>query len=287
MKDFTVASTTDSFEDVQAAAGMTPEVLAAEPLEAPSEAPEVPPVEEPTEPTTQPAPDEGQPETRRKDSHRWSKRVDKLTTDLYAERAESQKLREQLESLQRQNPAQPQQVQQPMDDKPIRTAFANDEAWVEAISEWKAKGLIQQMRQQEVQEQRQARDQNAYAGYLQRANDFAEQHPDFNIAATTPMFTPEVAGGIQSALVELDNGPEILYHIYQNQELAEEINEMNPARAAAQIGVIAASLNRPSPKPQRVLPKPITPVSGGTSRVAREPSEMNYQDYKRWRRENR
>ena len=51
MKDFTVASTTDSLEAVQEAAGMAPEK---EELETPSETPETP------EPTPPPAPDEGQ-----------------------------------------------------------------------------------------------------------------------------------------------------------------------------------------------------------------------------------
>jgi len=280
MRDFVVASTTDTMDDVNAAAGVVPEEPETAPLESEGE--------EAESPETAPAPDTGKTE-KKPGKGRFSKRIDELTRERYEAQAEAARLREQLERIQTQpKPAEPAPKLAAPEGKPLRSSFTSDEDWVEAIAAWKAESLYESRQRAEREQERQQRDQSVHATYMERADQFTEQHPDFNTVIAGIRISEDVAPGVQAAIMGRPNGPEVAYYLGTHPELCEELSQMNAADAVAEVGAISIGLmpQKSSPKPAARVPEPITPV-GGSSRVALDPSEMSYQQYKAWRKSQR
>lgn len=77
-------------------------------------------------------------------------------------------------------------------------------------------------------------------------------------------------GGIPGHLVgildDLDNGGEILVHFVNNIEEAQEIFELNPAKAALKLAKLSAKIEtekKPKPKEISKIPDPISAIKGG------------------------
>jgi hypothetical protein len=73
---------------------------------------------------------------------------------------------------------------------------------------------------------------------------------------------------IALAMMEAERGPELLYHLAQNPDVAAQLNDMSPARAAMELGRIEAKLEGPKappPKAASKAPAPIDPVKPGSS----------------------
>lgn len=281
MRDFTIASTTDTMEDVNAAAGVVPDEEP-EAVEITSEGE----TEAEATPETEPAPDTGKPEKPKQGKGRFSKRIDELTRERYEAQAEAARLREELAKIQVQpKPESPAKLAAP-EGKPLRSSFTSDEDWVEAIAAWKADLLFTQRERQAAEQERQQRDQNAHATYMERADQYTTEHPDFNQVIAGIRIAEDVAPGVQAAIMGRPNGPEVAYYLGTHPDVCEELSQMNPADAVAEVGAISVALRQPSPKPAARIATPITPVSG-SSRTARDPSDMSYQEYKAWRKANR
>ena len=283
MSDLIIASTTDTQEQVNAAAGIEmPEQETQEteePVAPPSEALE-------TEPETEPAPDTGATE-KKPGKGRFSKRIDELTRERYEAQAEAARLREQLENLQRQAKPEPTKLAAP-EGKPQRNAYTSDEDWVEALTAWKARSLIEEDRRVEAERTRQERERQTYTTYVEKADQFLDEHPDFNQVVAGIRVSEDIAGGVQAAIVGRPNGPEVAYYLGTHPELCQELSEMTAADAVAEIGAISLSLmpvqRKSSPQPAAPIPAPLEPV-GGSTRVARGLSELDPDAYIAARRE--
>lgn len=92
--------------------------------------------------------------------------------------------------------------------------------------------------------------------------------------------------GAVEAIVENKFGPEILYHLGKNSELAADIGDMSPSAAAAEIGRIVAKLESAMPKKRNVTqaPQPTSPVTGQEAGAdPTDPNKLNNQDYRTFR----
>jgi hypothetical protein len=96
------------------------------------------------------------------------------------------------------------------------------------------------------------------------------------------------------AIVELENGADVLYKLAKEPELIQKLQKMSEVRAIAEIGRIAASL--PSEKkeekvtgspeakpPQSAAPEPINPVGGSASTAPVDVSKLSTAEYIRRR----
>src|SRR6516225_1227528 len=154
MGDITVASTTDSQEDVNRAAGLEPDSKPPE-AEEPKPAPEVPP--EPA-PAAEEPPAEEEPKEAKPSKGGFQHRIQQLARrnaeleDL-VER-QSQRLETALARLEagRGVPEAVPPTQLEASPKPTLDKFRTYEEWVEAMTDWKAdQKLIQYQRQVEEQ----------------------------------------------------------------------------------------------------------------------------------------
>jgi hypothetical protein len=248
----------------------------------------------PPESNETPAPAEGEegPKPKGKVPH-GAKRFKQLLKDRYdanqrADTAESENahLKERLRLIESgQKSAEPARLAVP-EGKPLRASYSSDEDWVEAISEWKAKQILARAKQQEMEQERQSRDQSIHASYVESADQYTESHPDFNQVVLGIRIAEDVAPGVEAAIVGRPNGPEVAYYLGQHPEICQELSQMNAADAVAEIGAISYSLARPAKPASRVTaqPAPIRPMSGGSTRVARDITgpDVSYREHKQY-----
>jgi hypothetical protein len=113
----------------------------------------------------------------------------------------------------------------------------------------------------------------------------------------------DLPAGVGPAILEFENGPEVAYFLGKNTEVTKKLNEMSPYAAIAEIGRIAARLEKtPSPlqetnntstrSPDRVptvskAPAPITPLKGAGVRISKDLNDPNmpYDEYRKIRDE--
>ena len=300
-----IASTTDSLEQVESAANPPP----VEP--APSGEGETPPGDSPApaegdaSPGASVAPaeesddgeeaDEGDGATAPKPGSRAQRRI----TTLLSERT---KLRLQLEQKEQENatllrlyhdrqqaPASQEQgppAQADPDARPQRVHYTTDEAYQEAVLDWRVQQQVTvQLAQREVQSQQakaaetvQTQKQRWDARYAQGAHEY----DDWDTVVNNPAI--RVAEPVQYAIFEAVSDPDneaghaLLYYLGQHPDEVAKLNALSPSGAARRIGTLQAQLQGGLAQPERTAPvvptpgaprrpappAPVTPVSGSS-----------------------
>ncbi|KKN66896.1 hypothetical protein LCGC14_0466710 [marine sediment metagenome] len=187
--------------------------------------------------------------------------------------------------------------------KPLAEDFETTEEFIEAMSDFKADERFKKNQAEEAQKAEQQEQQEVFEAFGERQDKARAAHEDYD----------EVVGGgnlqiPQSALlaiIELDNGPEVAYHLAKNPELPKKLMDLSPLKAVAEIGRLSAILatpvqeaanppalrtpeqeagKPPAPKkPASGAPPPITPVGGSTTKTDVPLDQMEYQEYRRAR----
>jgi hypothetical protein len=215
----------------------------------------------------------------------FQRRIDKLT-------ARTRQLEAELEATRRGSQAPPQQAQQPKaDERPARSQFDSDEAYTDARIAWGVRQGIAAERQAEQERAEQERAKQVVEGHHQRVSEAHGKYEDFDevLQASKAEVAPAAAVYIQ----RLDNGPDVMYHLAKNPELAEEIQSMEPIDQVGALGRISAELRSGSEtkprkeKPESRAPEPITPVAANTKSSPKSLDEMPFMDFMKARRAGR
>jgi hypothetical protein len=118
-----------------------------------------------------------------------------------------------------------------------------------------------------------------------KVDETAESIPDFDAVIDANKDVP-VSAPMRDFMLESDAGPQMLYELAKDAELAEEINGLPPLRALAAMARLEARVSgggqapgAPAPKPKPRLPKPPTPVGGGATSVPVDLENADYQTY--------
>lgn len=212
-------------------------------------------------------PDDGEGERKKNRTKEYIARINRENAELRAWRAEQEA---------RQQPAA--QTQQAATDEPTLEQFNYDiEAFQRALIKHELENRDSQVKQAEST-RRQA---EIAATYNQKVADFADDHPDF----------PEVVGSIayplsrdlEAAIMAHPNGPQIAYHLGNNDDDAFQLAAIQPHLAVAAVERLAKRLAAaqptpqanptPSPKPVSKAPAPV-PTVGGRSPVEIPPEKM-------------
>jgi len=157
------------------------------------------------------------------------------------------------------------------------------EAWNDArVSDRIAQALAERETKQAVQTQVQT--------IKARENAFRETHTDYD-----DVFRAVDDSGIiddqlvLNAIIELENSPEIIYQIGNDEDLLYQLAVMTPAQRLMKIGALSARASGTTAPPAARISqaaKPITPVSGGkavlTGAAAIEAAEKAM-DYDAWK----
>lgn len=174
-------------------------------------------------------------------------------------------------------------------DEPAQAPQADDFDDYEAYLEAKAAHVAEQ-RVQEAEEKRQAQlaeqahqasvveFQDARDELVNRGIDSFDDFEDV-VFSDDLQISPLMA----QAVVQADNGHEVMYHLGTNPDTAEKISRMNDYAQLIEIGRISAEVARPKAPSQ--APPPITPVDGATPSTNALRDDMPIDEWMKKRRE--
>lgn len=283
-----IASTTDSQEQVNAAAGITTPPV---PSEAPPE--ESGETESATESdTAEDTPDqEDSEESPQKAKHpNVQRRIDRLVRDKYQLSGRVQELERRLmESAvpRPQSGPPPAPPQQQYTGRPVESQYERYEDYIEALTDFKTAQAYQRIQAEAEQRQAQQRVAMQHSEWQSRVQAYRAQAPDFESVLENAEDI-QLSPALQQAILEHEAGPRLAYELAKDRKTLERIAKMTPASAIRELGKFEAHALNGDTKPPAIskAPPPITPVGTGSTKSTKSPDEMDYQEYKRWRLKN-
>lgn len=194
------------------------------------------------------------------------KRINELTKNwreqerqAAAEKQRADELQRRLDELSQGKP-QPasQPTQAPPTDKPtLESCDFDAELLAERMADWK---LDQRDRKQQEEKQKEARNLK-FQSYQERADAFADEHPDYMEAIGKLVVTPIM----EEAIFETEMEPQIAYYLSQNPAEVADIAKLTPTGQVRAIAKLEAKLSaevqpaKPSIPPPPSVPSPNPP----------------------------
>jgi len=169
------------------------------------------------------------------------------------------------------------------DDEPKETDFAEYKDYVKAVTRWELRQEMKRAEEEETETSQQEHAKETFEKYNERLAQAEAKYDDWDEMV-------EVASGItipqsaQVCIIEAENGPDVVYYLAKNPEMAKKLAEMSDARQAVEIGRISAKLEgsevkeEATKKPKSNAPPPIDPV-GGHARSEVNVDNESIEDY--------
>jgi hypothetical protein len=245
-----------------------------------AESPAAPVAEEPSEPEVvveeQSEPEEAEAEAKqegeRKQNPKLERRFSEITKQREEARKEAQREREQREALEQRLAAlesqrQPQRVAEAVDQEPQPSQFSDAFEYAKALAEFTADKRIADMKREEAAAKEAEERQKVIQTWAKKVETAKATLPDFDdIVASSDVV---VNDDIRDAILESDVGPQILYHLAENDEVARKIAGLSPKAALREIGKLEARFEakpeaeKTAPVVKSKAPAPIQPIRGG------------------------
>jgi len=261
--------------------------LAESPAEAVAEEPS-----EPTEEVEQSEPEaeaEAKPQEERKQNPKLERRFSEITKQREEARQEAQREREartaleaRLAALEKQS--QPQQAVV-ADQEPQPSQFNDAFEYAKALAEYTADKRIAEMKQEEAKAKEAVERQKVIDQWTQKVQKAKADLPDFDdIVASSEVV---VNDDIRDAILESDVGPQILYHLAENDEVAKKIAGLSAKQALREIGKLEARFEKTEeskPVAKSKAPAPISPIrSSGKADVPISANGEFHGSYQAWK----
>ena len=196
------------------------------------------------------------------------------------------------------------------DGEPKRDAFQSDAEYLKAFTRWEVKQEMKAEREAEQKAAFEEQIKEARKNYNTRMIALQNENPELKeLLAQDISVPPAIEAPI---LYEMDNGPEVTMFLAQNPEVCQELMEMPPSRAIAEVWKISEKLAAgkteetdeekaekeaiEAEEQEKAIkaaeirkrpPAPIKPVSGGSSRSTIPLDKTDYQAYKKLRSQGR
>lgn len=207
-------------------------------------------------------------------------RADRMTDSL-------EKAVEALSRAAPQQPATPATPIVPPTPRPSRDQFDDPDAYDTALVEWSSRAAAAEV-DRKLAEQR-ANDERTRAEADSR-KQFETVQQSFQARRTELTANPEFADfdevalnrdlliseHMTPAILEVENGPDVLYHLGKHPEEAARIAALPPLRQVTEIGKLSARLEAPTAPPPRRLPPPIDPLNGNRNPADKTESDAEY-----------
>jgi polyhydroxyalkanoate synthesis regulator phasin len=214
---------------------------------------------------------EAKQEGERKQNPKLERRFSEITKQREEARKEAQQEREARQALEArlaalENKGQPQKAN-PVDEKPQPSQFSDAFEYAEALAEYTADQRIANMKREEAEAKQAEERQKVISQWTSKVEAAKASLPDFDdIVASSDVV---VNDDIRDAILESDVGPQILYHLAENDEIAKKIAGLSPKAALREIGKLEARFEakpeaeKPAPIVRSKAPAPIQPIRGG------------------------
>lgn len=206
-------------------------------------------VQQTEESTSESAPEQ-KPEEKQEDG--FQKRINKVTADKYAEKRRADDLQRRLDAVNANPVATPAKA-------PTIEEFDHDD---EAYNAANIKYQVQQALKVETDALRQDAS-NAKSAVIQdefNSRIVAINKPDFDQVANA---VPQLPPGVADALMQSENGPELIYHLGTHLDQADKLAGMTPTAAIMELGKLSVSMNAAPTKKASAAPEPIQTLNSG------------------------
>jgi hypothetical protein len=232
--------------------------------------PEVEPtevVEERSEPEI-----EKEQEEKPKANPKLERRFSEITKQREEARKEAQQERQAREALEARLAVlerQPAPQAPKVDEEPQPSQFNDAFEYAKARAEYTADQRIGEMRRQDAEAKQAQERQKVIETWASKVQAAKASMPDFDdIVASSDVV---VNDDIRDAILESDVGPQILYHLAENDDVAKRIAGLSPKQALREIGKLEARFEAKETKPEPTpitrskAPAPIQPLRGSNS----------------------
>ena len=201
----------------------------------------------------------------------FQKRIDKVTADKYAEKRRADELQKKIDALEAANKKEtlvkPKLEDHDYDEDAFNKAnlqYDIDKGVQEALAKQSADAKA---------EQQKTESEKVLVNFNERANALGKS--DFDEKANA---IPNLPQGVADAIMQSEDGAEMVYHLGSNPEEAEALANMSPAMAAMQLGKLSTKLSAKPEIKTSAAPDPIEPInSGGVIAKERGPAGAKYE----------
>ena len=218
-------------------------------------------------------------------------RFEKITKQREEAREEARKEREQRESLEAkvkelEGRNQPQKVE--VADEPRPEQFTDMYEYAKALTDYKVDQRLGEEKQKVEQAKAEAQRQQVINTWAKRVESAKAEMPDFE--AMVGSADVVVSNEVRDAIFESDVGPQVLYHLAENPDIAEKLQGMTVTSALRTIGKLEAQFEKAEPQTKTVVgkskaPAPINPIrSAANGRDVNLTSDGNFHgSYQAWK----
>lgn len=211
------------------------------------------------------------------------KRINKVTADKYRYRDERDKLQQELDRLKSEIEAKVEPPKRPA----IEDFDYDDEAFQEALVDYKLEVREQKLRADKAksqqleleQKQKESQEQRALElqkNFAEKAKEIIQVKPDFE---ETLQQVPTLNHDVLMAVLADERGPDIAYYLGKNLDIADGLASMNPIEAAVEIGRLSVKLAQPKQVKVSSAPEPIEPVKSGGAIESNMGDEMPIEEW--------
>ena len=218
---------------------------------------------------------EANQEGERKQNPKLEKRFSEITKQREEARKEAQNerqarldLEQRLAAMEQQR--QPQQ-QSYADTEPQPSQFSDAFEYAKALAEFSTEKALAERDRQVAQQREQEAQQKIIQSWAQKVQEAKADLPDFDdLVASSDVV---VNNAVRDAILESDVGPQILYHLAENNDLAKRIASLSPNAALREIGRLEAKFDvkvdtkQTGPVVRSKAPAPIQPIRGGQGKA--------------------
>ena len=212
---------------------------------------------------------EKEQEEKPKANPKLERRFSEITKQREEARKEAQQERQAREALEARLAVLERQpaLQAPkVDEEPQPSQFNDAFEYAKALAEYTADQRIGEMRRQDAEAKQAQERQKVIETWASKVQAAKASMPDFDdIVASSDVV---VNDDIRDAILESDVGPQILYHLAENDDVAKRIAGLTPKQALREIGKLEARFEvketKPEPTPitRSKAPAPINPLRG-------------------------
>ena len=218
-------------------------------------------------------------------------RFEKITKQREEAREEARKEREQRESLEAkvkelESRNQPQKVESAEEPRPEQ--FTDMYEYAKALTDYKVDQRLGEEKQKVEQAKAEAQRQQVINTWAKRVESAKAEMPDFE--AMVGSADVVVSNEVRDAIFESDVGPQVLYHLAENPDIAEKLQGMTVTSALRTIGKLEAQFEKAEPQTKTVVgkskaPAPINPIrSAANGRDVNLTSDGNFHgSYQAWK----
>lgn len=222
----------------------------------------------------------------------WQRRIDKLNARTSAAKQEADYWKsvalKQGADASKGAPQVEKTVTKEPEGKPNQDKFETNAEYVDALTDWKLEQRDKAREERETRDRVKSEQATVFKSHTERVEAFSKKTSDF-MDVLEEVEDVSMSPAVQQILVESDNGPELMYELAKNREEFERINKLTPLAAARELGRIESKLAAqaaPKTDPKKITkaPQPPTPINASGGSAEKDPSEMPYQEFKKWRK---